>query len=71
MSSARKCDKCGSLFEATHGCLTLGEVCVMSRKPPSMATWSDADFCLKCSKDILVLIGPALQGITTTLRKHK
>jgi hypothetical protein len=56
-------------FCAGHGCLTLGEVCIMSRKPPSMDTWSDADFCLKCSKDILVLIGPALNGIAKPLKK--
>ena len=47
MSAASRCDKCGILFVQTHGCLTLGEVCVMSRKPPSMETWSDADFCIK------------------------
>lgn len=62
MSSAAKCDKCGTLFVREHGCVTL-EVWVASKKPDTGTNWSDVDFCLGCSKLVLDVIAKALNGL--------
>lgn len=69
MSTARKCDKCGALFESKRGCLTLGEVCIDEGERAkdgsvTYGTWSDVDLCHTCSQAIIVHIHEALRGLS-------
>ena len=63
MSSARKCDLCGMLFELVPRCCSL-EVSVTQKADPNIRnTWSEVDFCAGCSTQLLALIGPALDDL--------
>lgn len=64
MSDARKCDKCGELFEAVFGCVSIDISVKGKGKGQAYHDWSDVDFCEKCSADLLDLIGTALTGLS-------
>ncbi len=67
MSDARQCDLCGKLFQPLPGAVSIGEISVLTKSKKGLSdTWSEIDFCAPCSKTILKLIGPALDGLRLT-----
>lgn len=66
MSAARKCDKCARLYEPARGCVTL-DVHVTT-KSDTFHTWGDVDLCHDCSARLLLLLDPALDDISETLK---
>lgn len=74
MSDARKCDRCGSLFEPIFGCVSVDISVKGKGRGETYHGWSDVDFCGPCSAKLLDLINPALHGLlrpreTKTRRK--
>jgi hypothetical protein len=67
MSIARECDLCGDLFKPKAGDISIGN---LYRKKDAdedgnSESWSDIDFCHKCSGRLMELIKPALDGCET------
>lgn len=66
MSIAAKCDRCGSVFAWKRGCVTIELLHVVSKPRPDgnrNDTWSEIDFCPKCSVLVLDVVGKALNGL--------
>lgn len=63
MSDARKCDRCGSLFEPIFGCVSIDISVKGKGKGQTYHDWGDVDFCPACSAKLLDLIGSALRGL--------
>lgn len=61
MSDARKCDKCGELFEPKFGDVSL-DISVKG-KAEAYHTWSDVDLCAACSVGLLDVLSNALRGL--------
>jgi hypothetical protein len=61
VSIARECDLCGGLFKPAVGAVTL-EVYVDCDDDGESNSWSDVELCVPCSKRLLALISPALEG---------
>lgn len=59
MSTAHKCDRCGELYEATPRTVCI-DVNVLQSNCERESSWSDVDFCVECSKQLLDFIKPAL-----------
>lgn len=66
MSAAKQCDRCGALFAASEGLVSIGSLFITHRWDAASDwisdTWSDLDFCGECSAAVLQVIEPALGG---------
>lgn len=75
MATARECDKCGKLFKPVKGCAHIETLCVVDgtkTKTGSVleSTWGDIDFCLDCSREVILAIGRACRGLAKLLPSH-
>jgi hypothetical protein len=65
MSDAKKCDKCGALYEVKAGSVTLdvhiATATLDAEGGRSWSGWSEVDFCMNCGKAVLAAIGKAIQ----------
>lgn len=61
MSDAKKCDRCGSLYEVRKGVVDLDVRIAKGGAGPYWSTWEEVDFCPACSKIVLAAIGKAIQ----------
>lgn len=74
MSRAMKCDRCGELFEPQIGLVTIESIGVyVEIKPDGETTqpWTDLDFCASCSKDVLEVVGDAINNVAETIAEAK
>src|SRR5438045_1919841 len=62
MSLARECDLCGDLFVWSKGNASI-DVSIAATKNGVSRTWSAIDFCAGCSKKLLDLIAPSMNGL--------
>ena len=70
MALARRCDRCDVLYESEFGCVSIEQLYVSSKRDPdTLQTWSDINFCSKCSPAVLDAIGPAIQDVKRPRRK--
>jgi hypothetical protein len=62
MSMARECDRCGELHRHEKGVVTFETIRIGTDGDGTSNTWSEVDFCPKCSAELLEWLGPrALQ----------
>lgn len=74
VSHARKCDKCGALFEPARGCVNIEQMSVVNgQKTKDGAAlesgWSEIDLCLACSRPVIEALRGAANGIEKYLAK--
>ncbi len=61
MSSAKKCDRCGSLYEPKKGDITLDVHIATGDKKGTRDQWSEVDFCHGCSVLLRKFIASAIR----------
>lgn len=62
MSDAKKCDRCGGMYEVRKGVVTLDvHIAKGAGDKAVWEGWSEVDFCPACSKDVLEAIGTAIR----------
>lgn len=60
MSDAKRCDRCGSLYEVRKGTLALDVHIATGGDTDGWNGWSEIDFCQKCGDRVLEAIGMAI-----------
>lgn len=62
MSDAKKCDRCGGMYEIEKGVVGLEVHIAKSAGDKAIwDSWSEVDFCPDCSKRVLEAIGKAIR----------
>lgn len=64
MSMARECDRCGVLFKAAPGCVTvdLGVVVPVAGNDVLEQNWPEIELCLECSGPVVAHLKGACDG---------
>ena len=63
MSYSYICDRCSARFdENTAGHVRVHDISVYADEAGEGQTWGGIDFCPKCGKDVLAVIGEAIEG---------
>jgi hypothetical protein len=61
MSDAKKCDRCGAMYQVKKGVVALDVHIAKGDRDETWQGWSEVDFCPGCSQIILKAIGKAIQ----------
>lgn len=61
MSDAKKCDRCGTLYEPKRGSIALDVHICTGNKKGEWNEWSEVDFCSKCGAEVRKAIGQAIR----------
>ena len=68
MTTARQCDKCGTLFALKIGFLTL-DVTIMTDDAGGSSYWKGIDLCIVCSNQIIDCLRPSMDDVDAILAK--